>query len=107
MSDDEFATPARPPRASRAMVFGSSAHERAMVDKQPGENPNKARVEARGVAAVVDDDAAATGRSPSLSGSHSCGATAHMCFKGCVGRGEGVGDIAQRGRRAVTPRGQR
>lgn len=69
ISDEEFVSPARPPRASRATVFGSSAHKRVLADKQPGDSPKKARVEARGATTVSDDDAAAVGCSPSLSGS--------------------------------------
>lgn len=51
------------------MVFGSSAHKRVLADKRPGESPKKARVGARSAVTVSDDDAAAVGRSPSLSGS--------------------------------------
>lgn len=64
---EEFQSPARPPRASRATVFGSSTHKRVLADKLPDESPKKARVETRGATAFLDDDVAPMGRSPSLS----------------------------------------
>ncbi|GAB0489111.1 hypothetical protein MMPV_000327 [Pyropia vietnamensis] len=67
ISEEQFLSPARPPQTSRALVFGSSVHKRVLADKQPAGSPKKARVESCGAPTFSDDDAARTGRSPSLS----------------------------------------
>lgn len=67
INEEQFLSPRRLPRASRATVFGNPTHKRVLADRRPGESPKKARVEAPDAASLSDDDTARGGSSPPLS----------------------------------------